>query len=327
MLGYKPAPETTIILVNEISQLEQMYESLLYAGVVGMSLVRPLAKPWAREKRAQPPAQLQVHTVFKQGQEQKQTKEQQHPSLKQQKKYKDGGGVNTGGVNTDGETGAGGVFLQLACQNDNHVYVIDLEVFLDRSVDPLNKLPRLLGELFFNLSICKLAYNWNEESKLLKEMFPTLRESRYHMDNLLDFYFIWIAHDLSSTTLVAQLQSDHPQPQLQNPITTTTKTNKIVAGRVPDIYKIKAWCTEKPLLPTTMSQPRFENVSGLLYRVMGKFLRRTSSLGWNAWTIRPLPVSMSAQCLVDMFAVLDKPGARRDREETAEFKLQHKFKM
>lgn len=33
-------------------------------------------------------------------------------------------------------------------------------------------------------------------------------------------------------------------------------------------------------------------------------------------------VAMSAQCLVDLFAVLDRDGQRKEREETVESKIQ-----
>ncbi|KAF9899250.1 hypothetical protein EC991_009225 [Linnemannia zychae] len=120
MCGYKADPEVTIILVNDMSQLELMYESLFYAGV-----------------------------------DQDQDLEQQQFGPKQENSKRDSDSESDSD-NTSNGTGAGGVFLQLACHNDKRVYVIDLEIFLDKSVDSLHKLPRLLGEIFFNPSICKL---------------------------------------------------------------------------------------------------------------------------------------------------------------------------
>ncbi|KAG0271905.1 hypothetical protein BGZ95_000222 [Linnemannia exigua] len=299
--NYKPSPETTILLLNDVSQLQQLYDSLLHSDNVGISLIRPLVKPWARSAVAWPL--------------QKRQSQEQHESLKtkQKQKHKDGDGTGEGAEGRQGGEweGRGGAFLQLACDSDKSIYVIDLEVFLDKSVDPEHKLPRLLGEIFFNPSICKL-------------------EPQYHMDNLLDFYDIWIARDYpsssSSITTVAATALNHSAPQQPLPNQHQHQPKGPITST--GVYKVKAWCTEKPFLPTTMIQPRFRNISGLLYRILGRFLRRTSRLGWDAWTIRPLPeclqtdLAMSAQCLLDMYAVLDKDGAKRDRDGTAEFKIQ-----
>ncbi|KAF9919702.1 hypothetical protein FBU30_010651 [Linnemannia zychae] len=76
-----------------------------------------------------------------------------------------------------------------------------------------------------------------------------------------------------------------------------------------------------------MSQPRFQSVSALSSYALGMYLKRTSRLSWHHWKVRPLSPclqidhAMSAQCLIDIFVALDKPGMRRDREGTAEFKI------
>lgn len=77
-----------------------------------------------------------------------------------------------------GEGGEGGgsggqcAYLQLACGSDKHVYVVDLEVFLDEEVDPSHKFPRLIGEIFFNPSICKLGMNPKEKYRLSLHLIP-----------------------------------------------------------------------------------------------------------------------------------------------------------
>ncbi|KAF9136694.1 hypothetical protein BG015_003051, partial [Linnemannia schmuckeri] len=126
-LDYKPSPGTTIILLNQMSQLQQLYDSLFTSDVVGMSLIRPLAKPWANFKNH--PEKLQQQQLLQQYQQQ---------LLQQQKqleaKKKNNGGGSNGGC----------AYLQLACSSDKRVYVIDLEVFLDEEMDPLHKFPRLI---------------------------------------------------------------------------------------------------------------------------------------------------------------------------------------
>ncbi|KAG0296531.1 Exonuclease mut-7 [Linnemannia gamsii] len=280
-------------------QLKQLYDSLFNSDVVGISLIRPLAKPWAKTKH--------LHPDELQQQQQLMLQQREEVTMRMKKSGK-----------SDGGSGGQCTYLQLACSSDKHVYVVDLEVFLDEEIDPSHKFPRLIGEIFFNPSICKLAYNWSEEARSLKTLFPALRESQYRMDNLIDLFYIWIVPNPNFKPKPQTSYSSHNLP------VTTTNASK----------KIKAWYCgsggekKPPYLPTTMLQPRYRNVSGLLVRVMGKFLRRTSRLGWDAWTVRPLSVclqtdlAMSAQCLVDLFAVLDKEGQRKEREETVEFKVQ-----
>ncbi|KAG0379378.1 hypothetical protein BGX24_000641 [Mortierella sp. AD032] len=153
MRNYKPSPETTIILLNNMSQLQQLYNSLFHSDNVGISLIQPLAKPWAR---------LAVTLPLQKKQKQEQ---EANLEMKQRQRHKDRDGVGEGGK---GE--GGGAFLQLACDSDKSVYVIDLEVFLDIKVDPEHKLPRLLGEIFFNPSICKLAMS----AQCLVDMYAVL---------------------------------------------------------------------------------------------------------------------------------------------------------
>ncbi|KAH7039184.1 hypothetical protein BKA57DRAFT_509145 [Linnemannia elongata] len=285
VLDYKPSPETSVILLNQMSQLQQLYNSLFNSDIVGMSLIRPLAKPWVNFK--QHPEMVQHMLLLQQQQQQQQQGRQQEA----RKAKRDDTGAGEGGC----------AYLQLACSSDKRVYVIDLEVFLDKKTDPMHKFPRLLGEIFFNPSICKLAYNWKEESAYLQNLFPVLKNRQHRIDNFLDLYYIWIASS--------------PNPN-HNPNHNSNSSNK----------KIKAWyCGGQPIFPTGMLQPKFKNVSSLLIKVMERFLKRSSKLGWDAWLMKPLPVclqqdlAMSALCLLDMFAVLDRDGRRKEREETAQF--------
>jgi hypothetical protein len=107
------------------------------------------------------------------------------------------------------------------------------------------------------------------------------------MDNLIDLFYIWIAPNPNfNPNRQPSSSSSSSSSSSHNPPATIT-TNK----------KIKAWYCgsgrgKNPYFPTVMSQPRYGNVSGLLMRVMGQFLRRTSKLGWDAWTVRPLPVCL-----------------------------------
>ncbi|KAG0074650.1 hypothetical protein BGZ90_010593 [Linnemannia elongata] len=247
VLDYKPSPETSVILLNQMSQLQQLYNSLFNSDIVGMSLIRPLAKPWVNFK--QHPEMVQHMLLLQQQQQQQQERQQEARKAK-----RDGTGAGEGGC----------AYLQLACSSDKRVYVIDLEVFLDKKKDPMHKFPRLLGEIFFNPSICKLAYNWKEESAYLQDLFPVLKTRQHRIDNFLDLYYIWIASS-------------------PNPNHNSNSSNN----------KIKAWyCGGQPIFPTRMLQPKFKNVSSLLIKVMERFLKRSSKLGWDAWLMKPLPVCL-----------------------------------
>ncbi|KAG9061753.1 hypothetical protein KI688_006904 [Linnemannia hyalina] len=255
-----------------MSQLQQLYHSLFNSDVVGMSLIQPLAKPWANFRHH--PEKVQQMQLLQQYQQQLLRRQERQQGVRNMKR---------------GGTGAGErecAYLQLACSSDKRVYVIDLEVFLDGETDPMHKFPQLLGEIFFNPSICKLAYNWKEESAYLRTLFPLLKDHRHHIDNLFDLYHIWIV--------------PNPNPQLSNQNSSNTSNKWITAW----------YCGGgQPIFPTRMSQPKFKNVSGLLFKVVGRFLKRTSKL------------AMSALCLLDMFAVLDGDGQRMEREETAQFMI------
>lgn len=152
-LDYKPSPETTIILLSQMSQLQSLYDSLFNSDSIGMSLIRPLDKPWANfSHHPEKFQQMQLSQYYQQ-----QLLHQKKLEQEQQRMKRERGSGGDGGC----------AYLQLACSSDKRVYVIDLEVFQDDKTDPLHKFPRLLGEIFFNPSICKLGRSIGRKTEIV----------------------------------------------------------------------------------------------------------------------------------------------------------------
>ncbi|KAF9090338.1 hypothetical protein BGX23_006027 [Mortierella sp. AD031] len=343
---YRLDPSIAVIEVNNLSQMKELWTSLFESDVIGMSLVRPLEKPWAPYKKPSPSSSSSASSS----------------SFADGHKYNVEDKEEKGGVS--GQKGHGRAFLQLACDYDNRVYVVDLECIRGKN-DPEDKFALLLGEIFSNPQICKLAYNWSEEGALLRRMFPVLSQRRFHMDNMVDLFYVWIAMtshnnnddhqgNMDSHRPSTQYQFHHHHPRQYNhfhhpqhnncyPKNKATQTRSssestystspptatsFSTTTTPAARGVIPWTSEMPLFPTTMLQPRHSTVSGLLYRLLGKYLKRTSALSWNNWNARPLPPcmqtdlgkSLSAQCLLDMFRALGK-ARRKDQEDTAEFKF------
>ncbi|KAF9084712.1 hypothetical protein BGX23_010277 [Mortierella sp. AD031] len=350
---YKLPPTTNIFEINHPSQLTQLACSIFQSTVVGMSLLRPLERPWAHCVEAESELKRQGDLVQDaagvwgfngQSTATRQKEGDTHggatvvwgfknssPATRQQ-----GGGDGYEGAECAG--GEGGeinarfkvAFLQLACNHDDRVYVIELEPFLN---DPDHTLPKLLSEVFSNRRICKLVYNWSNENAFLISLFSLLEHQRCPRKNIIDLHYIWFVQE--SQNQIAKGPATNTFDSSSSSSSSSASNSSSDQGarhfnpKAPRVYtpalKVVAWTTDKPLHPTAMLRPGHPTVSGLLHRLTGKVLKRVSSLTWDQWKVRPLQPSLrvdaalSTQCLFDIFEALNN-GQRIDQHATAAFK-------
>ncbi|KAG0318793.1 Exonuclease mut-7 [Dissophora globulifera] len=78
--------------------------------------------------------------------------------------------------------------LQLACDTDNCVYLIDTLAFLP---DSTAMLPKLLGEFFVDPLVLKLVFDGRRDRQYLDTTFPLLNHRRYRLKNFIDLRAIW----------------------------------------------------------------------------------------------------------------------------------------
>ncbi|KAI1316753.1 Exonuclease mut-7 [Mortierella claussenii] len=80
--------------------------------------------------------------------------------------------------------------LQLACDADSTVYIVDTIAFLD-SMILSERLTQIIGELFNHPKILKLAYDWEGDQELLLDTYPALYQEKYRPRNFLDLKHLW----------------------------------------------------------------------------------------------------------------------------------------
>ena len=78
--------------------------------------------------------------------------------------------------------------LQLACETDDCVYVVDTTAFLEDDTDQLS---RIIGEFLANQEIRKVVFNWHEERPVLEHTFPFLKLQENQIKNFLDLGHVW----------------------------------------------------------------------------------------------------------------------------------------
>ncbi|KAF9906163.1 hypothetical protein BX616_000789, partial [Lobosporangium transversale] len=87
--------------------------------------------------------------------------------------------------------------MQLACNADSTVYIVDTVAFLN-SPDFGEQLVQVIGEFFNNPKTLKLAYDWDGDHELLIETFPSLHQEHFRPRNFLDLKHVWIKSSSNS---------------------------------------------------------------------------------------------------------------------------------
>ncbi|KAK3822821.1 MAG: hypothetical protein J3Q66DRAFT_330211 [Benniella sp.] len=79
--------------------------------------------------------------------------------------------------------------LQLACDADSTVFIVDTIAFLQNN-DHGQSLVNVIGDVFNNPKILKIAYDWDGDHDLLLATFPMLFQEKYRPRNLMDLKYL-----------------------------------------------------------------------------------------------------------------------------------------
>ncbi|KAG0375368.1 hypothetical protein BGX24_009213 [Mortierella sp. AD032] len=80
--------------------------------------------------------------------------------------------------------------IQLASDVDSMVFVVDTVAFLE-GVDRGWRLVQVLGSIFRNTKILKLAFDWDGDQDMLEGTFPEMHHQHNRLQNFVDLKFIW----------------------------------------------------------------------------------------------------------------------------------------
>ncbi|KAK3818896.1 MAG: hypothetical protein J3Q66DRAFT_430244 [Benniella sp.] len=168
-------PSTTrVVLVDRIDQLIHLDRTLKLSYVVGVSslLVTDTHPLSLQDTHKQPQFQYQDYQPPYHHTEQT---DQQYPIF---------GSTRWCPTMRHKMTG----LLQLACDKDDCVYVVDTTAFLK---DHSGQLSRVIGEFFSNQTIQKIVFNWYDEQAVLEYTFPLLKLRENRLNNCLDLGRVW----------------------------------------------------------------------------------------------------------------------------------------
>ncbi|KAF9576105.1 Exonuclease mut-7 [Mortierella alpina] len=91
--------------------------------------------------------------------------------------------------------------IQLACDFDNRVYLLDV---IALKQDYKERLVKILGNLFANPSVRKIAYDWQGDKTRLEITFPALKHTCYRMENLVDLRYVWLHYRIDNHNVPAE---------------------------------------------------------------------------------------------------------------------------
>ncbi|KAG0013023.1 Exonuclease mut-7 [Entomortierella chlamydospora] len=256
---YSLPPETKVVIINHLDQFDQLRNSLSRSRVVGMD------SEWLPTEGQN--SWLQVHNL---------------EMLR---------GSGEDGIKTKSSTPRTAL-LQLACDYMDCVYVIDTTKFDE---DPSNRLGILLGDMFSNPAIQKIAYNWEHDKRLLERTFPILAQKRYRLQNFIDLRFIWLRF--------RDVQQTLPENMDRFDISKNNSNNENGYAN-----PLEAW-SKVPQGPP-MRRFLFGGLSNMVQMLCGKPLDKTEQC--SNWERRPLTKNqlhyavVDARCLLDIHEILER---------------------
>ncbi|KAF9089569.1 Exonuclease mut-7 [Mortierella sp. AM989] len=194
--------------------------------------------------------------------------------------------------------------LQLACDHNDSVYLVDTTRF---DQDPSEKLGVLLGDMFSNPSILKIAYNWEHDKRLIESTFPVLNQKRYRLQNFVDLRFIWLKFR-DTQTAPKNIGSIHIISDSNTSNTSSSGIEDSDSSDTEDTNWLEAWS----MFPQGPSMRRFlyGGLSNMVQTFCGKTLDKTEQC--SDWERRPLTnkqlnyAAADARCLLDIHAVLER---------------------
>ncbi|KAF9908640.1 Exonuclease mut-7 [Linnemannia zychae] len=181
--------------------------------------------------------------------------------------------------------------VQLACDVDSMVFVIDVIAFLEGG-DGGQKLAQALGSLFHNTKILKLAFDWDGDQDMLEGTFSEMYQPDNWLQNFMDLKFLWF-----------KIQDNSNGNDNNNGAKV-----KATGGMAPASLTgmLEAWSSSAPSMTGMYMIPG--GLSGLLARLCGYKLDKSEQC--SQWEQRPLTASQlnyaasDARCLLEIYTAL-----------------------
>ncbi|KAF9169706.1 Exonuclease mut-7 [Mortierella sp. AD011] len=153
--------------------------------------------------------------------------------------------------------------LQLACDFDSTVYIVDVVAFLNLNPTLGFETPRIvqvIGGLLNNKQVLKIAFDWDGDRDLLELTYPDFCQEVYRPRNFLDLKYLWFAPRESNGTnannnVNTQTQISSSKQTIDTDTTTTTTTTTTI--QIPKPFKLEslmdAWETSSSSTPSSSS--------------------------------------------------------------------------
>ncbi|KAF8943371.1 Exonuclease mut-7 [Haplosporangium gracile] len=186
--------------------------------------------------------------------------------------------------------------IQLASDVDAMVFVVDVIAFLE-GVDGGRRLVQILGSIFRNPEILKLAFDWDGDQDMLEGTFSEMHEQHNRLQNFVDLKFLWFKiRDNNNDADKSDNKNNNSAPARNH--------GRNAAAAMTGM--LEAWSSLVPSLPGMYSIPG--GLSGLLARLCGHKLDKSEQC--SQWEQRPLTSSQlnyaasDARCLLEIYASL-----------------------
>ncbi|CAO3563883.1 unnamed protein product [Mortierella alpina] len=183
-------------------------------------------------------------------------------------------------------SGSATTLIQLACDYDNRVYLLDVVALKQ---DCGERLVKILGNLFANPSVRKIAYDWRDDKTRLEMTFPALQHRCYELQNLVDLRYVWLHYRYCEFAMPGASRSSTSISSCNNTFNNYHHVdNRIMLAESPwrslRRVEILAWSTLS-YSPGLMSRC-CGGLSVMLIRLCG--LRLDKTLQCSDWERRPL---------------------------------------
>ncbi|KAF9081892.1 Exonuclease mut-7 [Mortierella sp. AD031] len=194
--------------------------------------------------------------------------------------------------------------IQLASDVDSMVFLVDAVAFLE-GPDGGKRLVQVLGSMFHNPKIRKLAFDWDGDQELLETTFPEMQQSQNRLQNFMDLKYLWFKirvngeesnSDNNSSSHNNNGSKGGPGGRNGN----GNANSALMAGR------LESWSSLTPNMKEMVYIPG--GLSGLLARICGHKLDKSEQC--SQWEQRPLTKSQlnyaaaDAKCLLEIYAAL-----------------------
>ncbi|KAF9430954.1 Exonuclease mut-7 [Entomortierella beljakovae] len=209
---------------------------------------------------------------------------------------------------------SGTAILQLSCNSDSTVYIVDTIAFLHQTRESEaseEKFIQVIGGLFNNPKILKIAYDWDGDMDLLETTYPELAVENYRLRNFMDLNSEESENEVNSPKSSESPITTLPSPPLSvGPKSSPTLSALSLSPTLPPVTTLASGTNPKRTASPNLSKLRIipGGLSGMLSYICKYKLDKTQQC--SNWEQRPLIpeqlvyAAVDAWCLQEIYSAI-----------------------